>query len=178
MKKALGSWSGMRKYLEKEMLAESLKGRVRYNCTRYVGMDDCHIFEVYANGVLMKQFSWETVNSYFIDRGLTSQKEPYGIREYWKDFWTLLENTPKSDRTEYTDGEFSEALAEYRGQSIEESLKSDDPIVRMFAILDRRVGKRTLIKLKEADEPRPEWLRAFCTLRFEAENLISPEKKA
>ena len=39
MSKILGSWSGMRKYLEQEMLAECLHGRVRYNCNSYVGMD-------------------------------------------------------------------------------------------------------------------------------------------
>ena len=39
MGKALGSWSGMRKYLEQEMLADSLHGRIRYGCTSYVGMD-------------------------------------------------------------------------------------------------------------------------------------------
>ena len=33
MGKALGSWSGMRKYLEQEMLADSLLGRIRYGCT-------------------------------------------------------------------------------------------------------------------------------------------------
>jgi len=29
MGKILGSWSGMRKYLEEEMLADALKGRIR-----------------------------------------------------------------------------------------------------------------------------------------------------
>ena len=33
MGKILGSWSGMRKYLEQEMLASVLHGRVRYGCT-------------------------------------------------------------------------------------------------------------------------------------------------
>ncbi|MEL7657927.1 MAG: hypothetical protein AAGU75_18695, partial [Bacillota bacterium] len=41
MAKAMGSWSGMRKYLESEMLASALKGRIRYSCTTYVGMDGC-----------------------------------------------------------------------------------------------------------------------------------------
>lgn len=66
MSKILGSWSGMRNYLEKEMLAECLRGRVRYNCTSYIGMDGCRIFEVYIDKKLVKQFSWETVNTYFI----------------------------------------------------------------------------------------------------------------
>ena len=87
MKKALGSWSGMRKYLEKEMLADCLRGRVRYNCTRYVGMDDCHIFEIFVDGKLVRQFSWETVNSWFLRQGMTEIQDPYGIREYWAEFW-------------------------------------------------------------------------------------------
>ena len=44
MPKILGSWGGMRRYLEQEMLAPRLRGRVRYGCTTYVGMDGCRIF--------------------------------------------------------------------------------------------------------------------------------------
>ena len=43
MGKILGSWSGMRKYLEREMLAESLHGRIRYGCTSYPGMDNVEL---------------------------------------------------------------------------------------------------------------------------------------
>ena len=91
MGKILGSWSGMRKYLEQDMLAASLQGRIRYGCTRYVGMDTCHIFEVCINGEQVKRFSWETVNTYFIDNGYTSNKNPSGIAEYWVEFWPLLD---------------------------------------------------------------------------------------
>ena len=56
----------MQKYLEKEMLADSLKNRVRYGCTSYVGMDGCHIFEICIDGEQVKRFSLETVNSFFI----------------------------------------------------------------------------------------------------------------
>ena len=41
----------------------------------------------------------------------------------------------------------------------------------MFAILDRRVGKRTLEKLKDTLDEQPEWLKQFYILRIEAENL-------
>ena len=68
MSKILGSWSGMRKYLEREMIADSLQGRVRYNCTTYVGMDGCRVFEVFIDNKSIKRFSWETVNTYFIQK--------------------------------------------------------------------------------------------------------------
>jgi len=51
------------------------------------------------------------------------------------------------------------------------SIQSNNPIVRMFAILDRRIGKRTLEKLKDTLAEQPEWLKQFYILRFEAENL-------
>ena len=166
-----GSWSGMRKYLEKEMLADSLKGRIRYGCTTYVGMDGCKIFEVYIDDKQVKRFSWETVNNYFIEKEYKSIENPYGTIEYWDEFWSLLDKYPLKEKTEYKDSEFADALAEYRNQDIKISIQSNNPIVRMFAILDRRVGKRTLEKLKDTLDEQPEWLKQFYVLRFEAENL-------
>ncbi|MBE6624770.1 MAG: hypothetical protein E7622_03900 [Ruminococcaceae bacterium] len=171
MRKILGSWSGMRKYLEQDMLAESLLGRVRYGCTTYVGMDGCRIFEICIDKKQIKRFSWETVNSYFIDSGYTSNKNPSGISEYWAEFWFLLDKYPMTDRTEYTDEEFCGALETYRNQEIKESLYSENPIVRMFAVLDRRVGKRTLTKVKETIEEQPLWLKQFYQLRLAAEGI-------
>lgn len=74
-----------------------------------------------------------------------------------------------TERSEYTDEEFCTALECYRSQSIELSIQSPDPIVRMFAILDRRLGKRTLLKLKDNIDDQPELLRQFYMLRIEAE---------
>ena len=172
MGKILGSWSGMRKYLEQDMLANSLQGKIRYGCTTYVGMDGCHIFEVCIDDEQVKRFSWETVNTYFIDSGCTKNANPTDIGEYWAEFWTLLEKYPINQRTEYTDEEFCEALEIYRNQEIQESISSSYPIVRMFAVLDRRIGKRTLQKMKNTLEEQPDWLKQFYLLRLKAENII------
>lgn len=166
MSEILGSWSGMRKYLEQEMLAESLKGRVRYGCTTYVGMDGAHVFEVCIDGKQVKRFSWETVNRYFIDCGYKTNDGPV-----WKDFFFLLKQYPLSSRSEYRDEEFCEALATYRNQNVQESIFSENPLVRMFAVLDRRIGKRTLTKVKEIIEEQPLWLQQFYRLRLAAENM-------
>lgn len=168
MSKILGSWSATRKYLEKEMLAESLSGRVRYNCTAYPGMGDCHIFEIYIDDKLLKQFSLETVNTYFIKQGYkTKDTGLSGVGEYWEGFQELLDAYPMESRTEYTDDEFSFALNTYRNQNIQESVNSFNPIVRMFAMLDRRVGKRTLEKKKDVVYLQPEWLQKIYNLRME-----------
>lgn len=169
MSKVLGSWSGMRKYLEQEMLAGSLQGRVRYGCTAYVGMDGCHIFEVCIDGEQVKRFSWETVNTYFINNGYKEHEAPFGIAEYWESFWELLDNIPMQSRTEYTDNEFCEALEQYRNQSVQDSICSENPLIRMFAILDRRTGKRTLEKNKQLIRSQPEWLQKIYQIRMDAE---------
>lgn len=171
MSKALGSWSGMRKYLEQDMISECLRGRIRYGCTTYIGMDDCKVFEVCIDGNPVKRFSWETVNTYFINNGYKENEKPFGKIEYWSDFHKLLDSVPLEARTEYTDIEFCEALETYRNQSVQLSIKSDNPIIRMFAVLDRRIGKRTLSDLKNSIDSQPEWLKQFYRLRIEAESL-------
>ena len=163
-----GSWSGMRRYLEQDMLAEPLRGRVRYNCTRYVNMEYYHIFEIFVDGQLVKQFSLETVNGWFIRQGIVTKPEPMSFQDYWRDYLEATDRYPMAQREEYTDGEFADALEQYRRQDIQTSLSSDNPIVRMFAVLDRRVGKRTLEKLKEDIERQPEWLQYFYRLRLGA----------
>lgn len=171
MHKVLGSWSAMRKYLEEDMLAGSLKGRIRYCCTSYPGMDGCRIFEIYVDKKQVKRFSWETVNTYFIDNGYTKNPSPSGKREYWAEFWTLLDKYSIDERTEYTDEEFSGALKEYRNQDIQISINSNNPLVRMLAVLDRRIGKRTLQNIKDSVQDQPEWLRQFYLLRLNSENI-------
>ena len=171
MGKILGSWSGMRKYLEQEMLAPSLQGRIRYGCTSYVGMDGCHIIEVCIDGVQVKRFSLETVNTYYINNGYKKESSSSGIIGYWETFWALMEACPMEQRSEYTDDEFCDALDDYRNQDIQKSICSANLLVRMFAVLDRRIGKRTLAKLYETIEEQPEWLRQFYLLRLHSEGI-------
>ena len=168
-----GSWSGMRRWLEQEMLAEPLRGRVRYQCTRFVGMDNDHLYEIYVDGKMVKRFSLETVRDCLARQGLIRQQPPVGYRGYWNGFPEAFSRTPPEDRDEYTDREFAEALGLYRQQDIQTSLASPDPIVRMFTVLDRRAGRRTLEKWRGTINDQPEWLRYFYELRLNAEGMIS-----
>ena len=87
-------------------------------------------------------------------------------RDYWEDFWDLMAKYPMDKRTEYTDTEFCEALEKYRNGKISESIHSPNPLVVMFALLDRRVGKRTLNTLEDEMRKRPEWLRKLYRRRI------------
>lgn len=147
------------------MIAPEWKGRVRYHCSTAVGMDGCRFFEVYIDSRCFKRFSWETVNSWFIETGLAEKPPLMSTRDYWDGFWNLLEQYPMDKRREYTDGEFCRALEEYRNSDIQKSIRSSNPIVVMFAVFDRRVGKRTLEKLRGEEGEKPEWLRELIRLR-------------
>ena len=84
----------------------------------------------------------------------------------------VVHEVPLESRDEYTDFELSKALRDYRRQSIDLSITSDNPMIRMFAIVDRRIGKRRLEKLKDEIEQQPEWLRTLYLARMQAEGVI------
>ena len=67
---------------------------------------------------------------------------------------------------------FYNAFAEFDQQGIEMSLKSENLIVRIFAVLDRRVGKRRLALMKETIAEEPDTFREFYAIRMKAEGLI------
>lgn len=67
---------------------------------------------------------------------------------------------------------FYNAFYEFDNQSIEDSLKSDDLLVRVFAILDRRIGKRRLKLMQETIEIDPETFQEFFMIRAKAEGLL------
>lgn len=85
---------------------------------------------------------WSAMRKYLEQEMLNDS--PAGKGEYWEEFWLLFDKNPMNMRTEYMDVEFCEALEQYRNQSIQESIGSENPLVRMFAVLDGRVGKRML----------------------------------
>lgn len=167
MPKAEKSWSGMRKYLEHDMLAPSLSGRIRYDCAAYPGAYHAIRFEVFVDGKRISQFSMETMA-----KALYDGNKPTDINQFWATYWDKKDNVSVAERTVHDDWEFAAALTYYRSVDIQTALASENPIVRMFAILDRRVGKRTLTKILEQVESQPQWLQYYYRLRLSAEKLM------
>lgn len=50
-------------------------------------------------------------------------------------------------------------------------MKTQNPLVKMLVILDRRIGKRTLIKMKESIENEEAIIQYFYRLRCDAEEI-------
>ena len=72
---------------------------------------------------------------------------------------------------------FYKSFDEFDNQSIEKSLVSENVLVRIFAVLDRRVGKRRLLAMKDTIEEEPEWFKVFYYIRAEAEGILKEVHK-
>lgn len=161
------SWSAMRKKLEKKNLCDSLQGRVQYFATRYRETHDSEggvALRVDGREVFRSDFfKWARVM--FIDRTQSEAEE-----KSWQEL-----NMDSNVKGAFDQFGFYRAFYKYDNQCIEKSLESEDAVVRLFALLDKRVGKRTLGKLLPSVEQQPEWLRYFYRLRMESENITQHE---
>ena len=162
----MATWSGIRKKLENDYLAECLRGRIQYFATTYRESHD----RVGRASILLD--GKEIISGGFYKK------------------WSVADSFPKDDKYEkrmreefafiddtalklgvFDEWCFYRAFDEFDNQSIEESLKSENLIVRIFAILDRRVGKRRLLAMKSKISEEPEVFQRFYEIRSTAEGL-------
>lgn len=178
------SWSGLRRELENDYLCESLKGRVQYFLTHYHKAPDNYgriAIRVDGKEVLMGNPYDYYVKGYAKEEDRLKKEMEIPSREWiGKDTLYDKENTKVEEmvyKKAIHEGVFEiydiiTAIHQYKNLDIKDSINSVNPLVRMFAVMDRRVGKRTLVKLKSEVNKQPEWLQLFYNLRFEAENLL------
>lgn len=164
----MSTWSGTRKKLEEDYLCPALRGRVRYFATTYSKCPDHEgRAAILVDGV-------EVLKSSYYEYAPAFWKLQSELRRLEEADWR--EAAPKAGQTVLEDGLFDQrdfyaAFQELDNQSIEASLASGNPIVRIFALLDRRLGKRRLAALKETMEQELDWVRSFYFLRMEAEGV-------
>lgn len=161
------TWSGIRKKLETEYLAKSLQGHIQYYATSYSKSPDHEGRAAirYDGKEIIAGCYWNN----WVKADLFPQDEKYEERmstemAYMDD--TALKLGVFDQRCFYN------AFAEFDNQDIESSLRSDNLIVRIFAVLDRRIGKRRLILMKETIEREPEIFQEFYAIRAKAEGLL------
>lgn len=155
------SWSNLRRILEEDRLCPALRGRVQYFMTRY---HDAHDDE---GRLCIRVDGKEYLNSCFMN--IRYQKPDH----QWH--WRTKEDQNAQGLFDNLD--VLNAIDAYMDElTIDEALSSDDPLIRLFAVLDRRVGKRRLPALAAAMENEPEWLQFFYRLRLDAEGYDSEEE--
>jgi len=94
------------------------------------------------------------------------------LNEIWRETGVWDDNNPdlknKWDaNATYHDMDFLMAAATFLQTPVMEALYSDNYIIRIFAIVDRRIGKRTLQKCRESEDVQrlPSWVKQFYELR-------------
>ena len=154
----MATWSGIRKKLESEYLAKSLQGHIQYYATTYSRSHDHEGRAAirYDGKEIIKGCYWYN----WTKAGQFPKDEKYERR--------MREENAFTDDTALKLGVFDQrsfyaAFQEFDQQSIEKSLKSENLIVRIFAVLDRRVGKRRLLMMKDTIEAGTEYFqRILC----------------
>lgn len=157
-------WSKLKKTAE-ALLAEPLKGRVAYHLTRY-GPGVSH----------MMTRGWVTFDQDEILNCATSKwiRENHQLTGEW------YSHDPQAiERLEeqgiFTRQDFVAALETYVVIKVEAALQSEDPLIRAFAMFDRRVGKRTLQEISFRDDETP-FVSKFYRIRCEVEGLLCAQK--
>lgn len=177
------SWSGLRKKLEQDLLCESLRGRVQYFATHYHGAPDNYgRFCIRVDGkeyVMANPYT--EGKAYRLEQQLKEERN-IPPREYDGKGGFLNDEVNRQVEDEagrilanqgyYDMWYISDTLEEYTSASIQDSLSSENPVVRCLAVMDRRVGKRTLRKLAETVDAQPEWVQFFYRLRLDAEKIV------
>lgn len=151
----MSSWSGIRKKLETEYLAPSLQGHIQYYATSYSRSPD------HEGRAAIRYDGKEIIKGCYYNNWIKADLFPKD-EKYEK---RMKEEFAFMDDTALRLGIFDQ-------QSIEMSLKSENLIVRIFAVLDRRVGKRRLALMKETIADEPDTFREFYAIRMKAEGLI------
>ncbi len=156
------SWSGLNKQLS-GFLCDELKDRITYFLTRYHQVHNAYgRASICLDGVELVIFSWVELykqESDCYDRWVENGEWDYDtkeLREKWAENATV---------SEY---DFLKAATDFLQCSLEEALQHENVLIRVFAIMDRRVGKRTLSRIREAEEYKtyPKWVQQFYELRL------------
>lgn len=158
------SWSELNKQLT-DNLCDDFKDRITYFLTRYHSVHNSYgRAAIRLDGKELAAFSW--IEMYRQESDISTLYEEDAKRTYDEMKEQLK---PKWDKNcEYCEMDFLNAALKFRNMMIKDALESENYIIRIFAILDRRIGKRTLKKIKEVAEfeEYPAWVRQFYILRL------------
>lgn len=158
------SWAGLNKQLS-ENLCDPLKSRVTYFLTRY---HDVHNAwgraAILLDGKELVCFSWIEMYHQEFDISALHKEKPESSYEEM-----IARMKPKWDADcTYCEMDFLDAILQFRNMSVQAALKSENYIIKILAIMDRRVGKRALLQTAADAKYKklPTWVQQFYELRL------------
>ena len=156
------SWSGLNQQLH-ECLCDALKNRVSYFLTRYHEVHNSYgRAAIKLDGRELVVFSW--INAYKQEWDTHEHWEKTGV---WDDSAPALQDQWEREGT-LSEWDFLQAATEFLQMPISDALASENALIRVFAILDRRVGRRRIQQIQDSGmyKAYPEWVQQFYRLRF------------
>ena len=177
------SWGQLKKQML-GLLCEALRDKISYTYTSYHrGPFDTSLYGrasiVYDKKELLA-FTWNNGNAQWDDIIKTDKEKGYNLKSLGS-IAAMMEkqNEVEADLLQekwmpegmLSEVDFIDSVTLYLKTDIETSLHSDNYLLRVFAYLDRRVGKRTLIKIRDEAEKLPEWAKQFYQIRCQAEGM-------
>lgn len=156
------SWAGLNKRLS-GLLCEPLKDRITYFLTRYHEVHNSYgRAAIRLDGKEQVCFSW--IEMYRQESDLHRQWELTGE---W-DFHHASLKKKWDQAGTYCEMDFLSATLEFLNLPIQAALDSGNYIIKIFAILDRRTGTRTLRAIESGGEflQYPDWVKQFYLLRL------------
>lgn len=167
----MSTWSGIRDKLENDYLCPALRGHIQYFATSYSKSHDHEgRAAIWLDGVEVLRSNYYDYYQNYWNRYQALRREGAGVDDPKAPFQLAYEGALNDGC--FDNWFFYEAFGIFDNQSIEKSLVSENPLVRIFALLDRRLGKRRLLALEESIEQELDWVRAFYVIRMQAEGLM------
>ncbi len=158
------SWAGLKKQLS-DNLCDTLKNRVTYFLTRYHDVHNSYgRAAILLDGKELVCFSW--IEMYYQENDISKLYDKKPDASY-EDLVAKMKPKWDADCT-YCEMDFLDAVLHFRNLSIMEALESENYMIKILAIMDRRIGKRTLSKILKdgAYKDFPDWVRQFYELRL------------
>lgn len=155
------SWQHLNKRLC-ETLCDELRGRITYFLTRYHAVHNAYgRAAIRLDGKEIAKFMW--INMYVLEGEEHKLWEKNAPEEEFRELEREL-----AEKGVLCEWDFLRAATDFLQMPIDKALSSDNYIVSIFAVMDRRVGKRTLKKIAAEEEYKscPEWVRQFYELRL------------
>lgn len=170
----MSTWSGIRNKLENNYLCPALRGHIQYFAASYrESHDQVGRAAIRLDGVEVLRSNYYDYEQNYWNRYQSLRQEGAGEDDPKAPFRLAHEGALNNGG--FDNCIFYEAFHIFDNQSIEKSLVSENPLVRIFALLDRRLGKRRLLVLEESMERELDWVRVFYVIRMQAEGLTNRE---
>lgn len=174
------SWSNLKKQMN-NLLCDSLKNKISYFYTTYHEVHNAYgRATINYMGKELIACSWNQGYEQHLDiieQYKKMDNVPSAIEDYegnTKAFKIAKAKASKEvwmPECKLCEHDFLVSITTYLDTNIETSINSDNYLLRAFAYLDRRVGKRTLVKIKDEVEILPDWVKQFYNLRCEVDGI-------